>query len=233
MTEERTVDDLVKSYHDTAARLKEIQDKTAEAKAELLTLLQKEVDQEDVPEEVLQKAKSDYDHLSMKAEAFQDRLDSLRGEISAWLPEEARQRVENIQKELEALGQEKKVLNKQYLTLCAQAAVLLEKIKGPSIFDDGRGNYRITTPGLKLDLGRLDSEDTALYIAAVEKARKDTGVETFQESIRGRDSELHKEQKRLQGILADPEAEVQRLIGGLPKTRPEAIEPADENQAAA
>jgi len=215
MTEKKRVDDLVKSYHDTADRLREIQGKAAEAKRVLLGLLQQEADEKNVPEETLQQAKSEYDHLNLKTEAFQDRLDSLRNDIAAWVPESARQGLEAIQKDFEAPRKEKETLNREFLATAAKAAVLRERITGPALLNTGR-DHKAMIPSLKVDIGRMSQEDSVYYIEQIEKARRENGAEAFQETCEGRWHALQREKERLEGILSNPETEVSRLLGPLP-----------------
>ncbi|MDY6951014.1 MAG: hypothetical protein SWE60_05850 [Thermodesulfobacteriota bacterium] len=226
MTEK--LDGLMKQFEALSEKHKGVEVEAQEAKKKLLALYQQEMDSEDVPEETLREAKARYDDLNLKLEAAGEAILSVRQNIMAWVPEATRARLENIQEELEALGQDKKTLNKEYLALAAQAAARLEAIKGPSLAHDGKGNFAPAVRSLHVDMARMDVTDIQYFSQEVEAARKDTGIRGFRDSIDGKWESLQQERRRLEAVLQDPEREVTRLLGPLEEKVPAAIVPEDD-----
>ena len=172
-------------------------------------------------------AKKKLDDISTRIEGCKFGQEQIKARLGEVLQKEARQRLEEIEGELDSLAIEERKFQEAFLSMAAEAVVLKEKIKGRSLLSDSQGAVTAGIPSLKVELHLLDSRDGAFYSQEVKRFRQEIGAQNFSETIRGRRDNLVQESDRLERRLSgDPQEAAEELLNRLiPSPAPEPDEP--------
>ena len=216
--------ELAEAYANTLKIEGKLESERAEAKHEMLSL---QVEAFGKQNKKLQAVKAKMDDLGLRIEALHYGQQELKTRIADRLQVEARQRLEEIEGELDSLAIEERKFQEAFLSMAAEAVVLKEKIKGRSLLSDSQGAVTAGIPSLKVELHLLDSRDGAFYSQEVKRFRQEIGAQNFSETIWGRRDNLVQESDRLERRLSgDPQEAAEELLNRLiPSPAPEPDEP--------
>ncbi|MCK4425155.1 MAG: hypothetical protein KAV69_00285 [Deltaproteobacteria bacterium] len=223
---EASVESLSRAYVEAMTFEKKLEGEKAEAHRALMIEQRDYLDPGTKPSKKLIAAKDRWQDTCNKIEAVPYGKGELKARIADRLGVDAKQRLEQITKELAAVSSEEKELREAFLSMAAKAAVLKEQIKGRSLLSDSQGRVTSGVPSLKVELHLLDGADGAFYARQIERFRQESGQD-FSETIRGRRDTLVLERAELkESLQSNPAEEAQRLLDKLiPPPTPEPAEP--------
>lgn len=153
--------------------------------------------------------------LEEKISAVDVSLVRLRERMKERIPTEARERVDALNREGEALGERERKTKREFLRALAQALILEERLIGPPLRLDGAGP---AGPSLRLkanDLGHYLDPDEYVFLSGIVEEARLQGVNylnSFRCKRRDLSRELELTEKLIEGGEASAVLEAERLL---------------------
>ena len=212
---EASSEDLGRAYIEAEQIRQELEEAKGQAYEHLMDLQKDLLGPGGKPCRELKTVRGKFEDLAIRCDACTHGLEQLRSRIGERLEMEAKERLAAIGKELKELQGEKRQLYETFLDAAARVVVLKEELDWRElVYSSQTGACGEAVPKLKVETHVMSSDMIELFIGRVKKYREESSVQSFADSLKGRQSFLSDEETRLQDLLQgfDPDVEVQRFL---------------------
>lgn len=168
LNEGSSVEELATAYSFFERKRAEIVSALADCRARLVELQLQRMGGENVAK-VLKEAKSLFEDLSLEVEACSDGQAKAKSRMADAIRKRHEARIQEIDGETAAMMEDIKALNREYLTACAQAALLYQKLKGPRVSCPGTSGFFYQLPQPDLSFLRSGGDDITYYLREFER----------------------------------------------------------------
>lgn len=202
-----TVDELAGAFAEIEAMKTDFEGQLSSSYGELLRWQQKAMAGAKGGSKALETAKETYRDVELQIAACTDALQQIRQRIVDAMPAHLQQRRADLEEQHRELSNQQDQLRREWLSVCAQAAVLAEKLRGQNFVHLRSGEMREGIPEPGLQFPALAHDEQLLYIEQIRKARE-TNADGG--NFRAEMDQVSKELDRLE--RAEAETEAARLI---------------------
>ncbi|MFW5931437.1 MAG: hypothetical protein ACOCQI_06740 [Desulfosalsimonas sp.] len=220
-----TVDELASAYAEIESRETDLEGQKQAAYADMVSSQQEAMGSKKGAAAKLDKAKAAHQEIELQVEACRDAMNKIRERIQAVLPDHFRQQIAALKKQHSEVSRKRDKIREEWLTVCAQAAVINEQICGSGVIHLGSGDMKQTTPEPGFSYAALAHDNQLFYLEKVREFRSkvDPG-ESLNTQLNRISSEIDKLEKIIeQGDFA---AEAEKVLDGYrPKSSESKPEP--------